>query len=461
MVPARPDTSSTSVMLQPADSTPTRRESQGSPDFLTAGWRPVLLLDKAVAAESGFRRMALAGSDLVLSEVHMGEVRDAGGVESGGTSVVMLLNPASPAEAGEDDEPPRRPRLRASRLCFEHRGLTTVDDVAFQLWRGAFLLAEYVVACRDMWRGRTVVELGAGVGLVSTVLGRYSKSVFCTDLVPAAVSLAARNVARNSAWICNEGSVKCRVLDWTTGWPPQAVKESGAAGAVAPEPGLWTLEDIAEAASAEFFFGSDLVYDPPAVRALFSLIGKLLPLRGLRDEAASHVLKAAGASTANPLPAPRFFLAIEKRFNFEASSCSVRPYGYATFETQMCQDAWHWDLGAGILQTGQDRGPNTGDRSVCVSAPMTMPRSCPSCDAGHSYSRATIVADASCHDLPGSLDALEPSSAPGDGGRGACHTLPLSFAGRRVPSESFSSAVQHPSYDRASPALELWEIARI
>lgn len=353
--------------------------------------------------------MALANTDLLLSEVHMDEAqKEAGALKICVVTVVdrLLSMPA------DDGEPPRRSASRAARLVFEHQCLTTVHNVALQLWRGAFLLSEFIVGHRDTWRGCTVVELGAGIGLVSTILARYADTVLCTDFLPEAVSLAAANVSRNAAWIGNDGAVRCRALDWAARWPPTVHAAGG--GGVAPDqedargPFQWTLDDVAAATSADYYFGSDLVYDPAAVDALFALLAVLL-----------------APPVASDAPAPErqrrrhFFMALEKRFNFEARSCSVRPYGYAAFEAQLCQDAWHW------------RG-YTAQAGPSESPADARPERCPSCGA----------------------------PVTGRGGIGGPLPGPP-FAGRRVPVASFAPAVRHPSYDRESPALELWEVRRI
>jgi len=84
--------------------------------------------------------MALLATDLVLSDVHIG----------GEPCVVIvhdnLVKSHRRTEERDDDEPPRRLGPRVGRLRFDHNGLTTVSEVALQLWRGAFLLSEFVVA---------------------------------------------------------------------------------------------------------------------------------------------------------------------------------------------------------------------------------------------------------------------------------------------------------------------------
>lgn len=48
------------------------------------------------------------------------------------------------------------------------------------MWRGALLLADYILFRRDLFQGRTVLELGAGTGLASIVAATVARTVYCT-----------------------------------------------------------------------------------------------------------------------------------------------------------------------------------------------------------------------------------------------------------------------------------------
>ena len=75
----------------------------------------------------------------------------------------------------------------------------------------------------------TVLELGAGPGLVSAVLARLGIEVIATDYDPKILSLASRNLRRNHKRVAIDpsgcvdlsgGGVRLRRLDWRLPLPP-------------------------------------------------------------------------------------------------------------------------------------------------------------------------------------------------------------------------------------------------
>eukprot|EP00069_Balaena_mysticetus_P020639 bmy_02824T0 len=53
-------------------------------------------------------------------------------------------------------------------------------EQGWKVWRGALLLADYILSQRDLFRGRTVLELGAGTGLASILAATVAQTVYCT-----------------------------------------------------------------------------------------------------------------------------------------------------------------------------------------------------------------------------------------------------------------------------------------
>lgn len=67
----------------------------------------------------------------------------------------------------------------------EHSSKTKIALVGLQVWRGAFLLGDWLIHLglnREL-ENKTVLELGAGTGLTSFVAALYAKRVICTGTV--------------------------------------------------------------------------------------------------------------------------------------------------------------------------------------------------------------------------------------------------------------------------------------
>lgn len=48
------------------------------------------------------------------------------------------------------------------------------------MWRGALLLADFIIYNRKLFDGKNILEVGSGVGLTSIVAAKYAKEVICT-----------------------------------------------------------------------------------------------------------------------------------------------------------------------------------------------------------------------------------------------------------------------------------------
>lgn len=81
-------------------------------------------------------------------------------------------------------------------LHAEHALSTPLSDVGQQVWRGALLMADYVVHNREQFKGSTVLEVGAGVGVVSILASLFgAECVFCTGLHIEYILYSAFNFA--------------------------------------------------------------------------------------------------------------------------------------------------------------------------------------------------------------------------------------------------------------------------
>ena len=77
------------------------------------------------------------------------------------------------------------------------------------LWPAAIALAHEVAARGEEFRGKRVLELGAGTGLPGIVAASFGARVVQTDKQEMAMSVCKRNVQRNGA-----PSIEHRLVDW-------------------------------------------------------------------------------------------------------------------------------------------------------------------------------------------------------------------------------------------------------
>ncbi len=96
---------------------------------------------------------------------------------------------------------------------------TTLDDVGLQVWNGALLLSDYLLSQPDIVRDRTILELGAGTGLVSLVAAECgARRVYVTDVGDDVLENCHANVTAN-LHANMAGRVHVRDLNWTDAKP--------------------------------------------------------------------------------------------------------------------------------------------------------------------------------------------------------------------------------------------------
>ncbi|POI24952.1 hypothetical protein CIB84_011298 [Bambusicola thoracicus] len=100
-------------------------------------------------------------------------------------------------------------------IKIEHTMATPLEDVGKQVWRAAFLLADYILFKRDMFRSCTVLELGGGTGIASIIMGTVANRVYCTDVGEDLLAMCEQNVALNKHLMePGGGEIKVKELDW-------------------------------------------------------------------------------------------------------------------------------------------------------------------------------------------------------------------------------------------------------
>ncbi|GAA6218740.1 methyltransferase-like protein 22 [Lates japonicus] len=232
-------------------------------------------------------------------------------VEGSGRDLVcpIILKQFNPAleqeEENTDDE---------DDTCFkdiiriEHTMATPLEDVGKQVWRGAFLLADFILSKPEMFRGATVLELGAGTGLTSIIMATIAKTVYCTDVGEDLLSMCKRNVALNRHMTEPAGGeVRVRQLDWLQ-------------HDLCADPDVefsWTEEEIADMYdNTSFIIAADVCYDDDLTDGLFRTLYRLC---------------------SNFTHTSSIFISIEKRMNFTLRHMDVSCEAYNHFSHCLSQ----------------------------------------------------------------------------------------------------------------------------
>ncbi|XP_050301223.1 methyltransferase-like protein 22 isoform X2 [Anthonomus grandis grandis] len=174
---------------------------------------------------------------------------------------------------------PRRQHSEQERLIeIEHSYSTGLNLVGLQIWRGALLLADWLIHHGvNLSKNETVLELGSGVGFTS-IIGSMFCPVVCTDIDRGDIfKIIKANINRNQT-ISNH-PVDVTELDFMAEDLPDKIKT------VLP--------------SVETVIAADVVYDDHLTDAFLNTVRKLLNFPGKR----------------------RVFVALEKRYVFTISEC--------------------------------------------------------------------------------------------------------------------------------------------
>ncbi|KAJ8251118.1 hypothetical protein GJAV_G00217480 [Gymnothorax javanicus] len=217
--------------------------------------------------------------------------------------VILTHGGGMPADAEEEwEEPGEEAELSQDVLIIEHTMATPLEDVGKQVWRGAFLLADFILSQPLLFHGATVLELGAGTGLTSIVAATLAKRVYCTDVGLDLLSMCQRNVTLNSHLLGTAtDKVRVRELDWLADTLNTETESEFS----------WTEEEVADLHdNTTLLIAADVCYDEELTNALFQTIYRLM----------SH------CRCVNTL-----YLSIEKRLNFTLRHMDVTCEAYDHF----------------------------------------------------------------------------------------------------------------------------------
>jgi len=148
------------------------------------------------------------------------------------------------------------------KIRLSHLTSTTRDLVGLQVWRGAFLLSDFTLHNCQMFLGKQVLELAAGVGLTSIVAGLVADQVIATDVDRGNIlPLLQSNVEKNIL-SCdnpkNKNNVSVCELDFFWDEYPSELKKK--------------LENI------DIILASDVVYTQPITKQFVKTLRQLFNL---------------------------------------------------------------------------------------------------------------------------------------------------------------------------------------
>ncbi|KFP24756.1 Methyltransferase-like 22 [Colius striatus] len=206
-------------------------------------------------------------------------------------------------DAFEDEE---QEHACSNVVKIEHTMATPLEDVGKQVWRAAFLLADYILFKRDTFRCCSVLELGGGTGITSIIMGTVAKRVYCTDVGEDLLAMCEQNVALNKHLIePGGGEVKVKELDW--------LKDEFCTEPEAPY--SWSEEEIADLHNhCTVIMAADVFYDDDLTDALFRTLYRI-----------THNLRNSCT----------VYLALEKRLNFTLRHMDITCEAYSHFRNTL------------------------------------------------------------------------------------------------------------------------------
>lgn len=239
------------------------------------------------------------------------------------------------------------------RITIHHAMATTLDHVGKQVWRGATLLADFMLSQHQHVRKRCVVDLGAGTGLAGIAAACAASHVLLTDL-PAMLPLCQSNVQANASLLsqsrpahemvahvhptpavqqqardsCRGAEVDVLQLDWSDMPPLSGCScllvategtESNSAVLKATEWAQahnWTLSQLCRLQHAQVFLAADCIYDNALTAALMNAAAELLI-----------------PCMCTPRDRKIMYMALEKRWNFTLKDMDSRAVAYDYWRT--------------------------------------------------------------------------------------------------------------------------------
>ncbi|XP_047211951.1 methyltransferase-like protein 22 isoform X1 [Girardinichthys multiradiatus] len=236
-------------------------------------------------------------------------------VDDGGRDLVcpIILQQSVPdleqdEEIVDDEDDEEEHDCSKDIIRIEHTMATPLEDVGKQVWRGALLLADFILSNPDTFRGATILDMGAGTGLTSIVMATTAKTVYCTDVGDDVLRLCSRNVVLNKHIMeSTGGEVKVKQLNWLQHSLCTDVDMEFS----------WTEEEVADLYdNTSFIIAADVCYDDDLTDSLFRTLYRLC-------SSFNHTCTV--------------FISLEKRMNFSLRHMDVCCEAYSHFKHCLTQ----------------------------------------------------------------------------------------------------------------------------
>lgn len=209
-------------------------------------------------------------------------------------------------------------------LMIQHTVTSSLPNVGLQVWLAALVLADFVLHKSfnsSDFNGITALELGAGTGLVGTILASVARSVFVTDRGAEILDNCAANAQLNARLLNDHTTdVRVRELNWQEPWPPRVQTCTSPSQRSRYS---WTSSEIEEAEGATILLAADVIYSVELTDSFFAVLERLM------SRGSEKIL----------------YLALEKRYNFSLDDLEVVANGYAHFRSFLKDEEEHEKLG--------------------------------------------------------------------------------------------------------------------
>lgn len=200
-----------------------------------------------------------------LSEIHLSAARAPAAAADDGL-FITTLRPYALDDDGDlvlprrgASPPPSQatPADPSDAIRILHACETSMEAVGLQLWAGALVLSEFVLANKHLFDGATVLELGAGLALPSLCAASAgARRVYATDYADEVLANCAKNLALNAAFLRGAPAPVVRRLDWLSSSLPTANDAAAADG-----PWEWQPADREALSRDIVMLAADVVYD--------------------------------------------------------------------------------------------------------------------------------------------------------------------------------------------------------